>query len=298
MEEITIDNYLNYIYNEVNKPVPVEFINNIFKRFNIEHKVNNLTIFQEALTHPTYQEKYVVKEAQKIIKILCGKDKNYEKCIKKHVMKLLPRSYERLEYLGDSVIHLIIADYLYERFYEEDEGFMTRLRIKIENGHMLSIFSRIIGLNEYVVIARYIEQDNSREIGTHLLEDILESFIGALFVDSNNNFDLCKQLMIQLIENEIDFAWLLNNENNYKDILLRHFHKIRQQPPEYSMLEQLGDDKKIFKMCVKTHDGNIIGIGSGTTKKNGEQMAAKQALLRYNLINNEEDEDEVYKVDE
>jgi ribonuclease-3 len=142
------------------------------------------------------------------------------------------------------------------------------------------------------MIGRHMEQDNDREIKTHLLEDIMEAFIGALFEDSNKNYEICKTFFITLIEQEVDFARLINEEKNYKDILLRHFHKMKWNPPRYKMIEQIGEEKKIFKMCVLDNDDEIIGTGCGTTKKNGEQYASKMALIKYHVL------DDICEIDE
>jgi dsRNA-specific ribonuclease len=81
----------------------------------------------------------------------------------KSAIPLQKDSYERLEFLGDSIIHCILADYLFNRYEDEQEGFMTRLRTKIENGETLSELANLIGFQEYAIIARNIEQGGGRE---------------------------------------------------------------------------------------------------------------------------------------
>ena len=79
-----------------------------------------------------------------------------------NTIPLQQESYERLEFLGDAVLHNILAEYLFKRYDKEDEGFMTKLRTKIENGDTLSILSEKIGLGEYIVISRYVEMNGGR----------------------------------------------------------------------------------------------------------------------------------------
>jgi len=148
----------------------------------------------------------------------------------------------------------------------------------------------------------------------HLLEDVLEAFIGALFVDTNYNYDLCRKFLVNLIEEEINFAQILNTENNYKDMLLQHFHKMKWSSPEYYMLEQvtgkqlksdkntitqpIGNntkEKRFFKMCVKKQS-KIIGTGYGVSKKIGEQMAAKDALDRLGVLKNDIENNEIVNI--
>lgn len=285
MSGITEENYIYYLLNENNKYVNREFINGIFKKMGITYVIKDIEIFQEGLIHETYCIKMVEKKKLKIIKLLSNKD--YEMCKNNNVIQLQEKCYERLEFLGDSIIHAIIADYLYDR-YEEDQGFMTTLRSKLVNAKILAVLSKKVKLNEYVMIGRFMEQEGDRDIKTHLLEDIMEAFIGALFIDSGRDYDICKEFIVKLIEQEVDFARLLYDENNYKDILLRYYHRMKWEPPKYKLIEQIGDDKKIFKMGVMNNDGKIIGIGCGTTKRNGEQYASKIALMKFGVISNDD----------
>jgi hypothetical protein len=122
------------------------------------------------------------------------------------------------------------------------------------------------------------------------LEDIFEAFICALYTDAG--FNICRDFIINLIQDEIDFASILHNETNYKDILLRYFHKQQWASPTYETIQYTGPEhKKNFKMCVKDNKGNIIGIGNGSCKKTGEQFAAKQALLKFGLLDNPDQND-------
>ena len=226
------------------------------------------------------------------------------------------KSYERLEFLGDSIIHCILAEYLFTRYTDEQEGFMTRLRTKIENGETLSKLASILGLHEYAIIARSIEQIGGRDKNINIFEDCFEAFIGALYLESD--FEICKKFLISLIQKEVDISQLLYKESNFKDLLLQYYHKMKWEDPEYGLEATIGPDengKKIFKMYVKgytrennsdindindTNNNEIvwtkIGRGSGSTKKKGEQEAAKQSLLYYEVINeNSDDECDEYE---
>lgn len=279
-----------YVLNETNKPITRRFIEGILKKYGINHKIKNLERFQTAMTHTSYLLRDFKND--RLAKLVREKDLvPIPESEKNKAMPLCHISYERLEFLGDSVIHLVLADYLHDRYPEEQEGFMTRLRTKIESGTTLAQLSKVLGLHEYVVIARNIEQIGGREKNTHILEDCFEAFIGCCFLDGD--FELCKKLITKLIEENVDFSTLIHVETNYKDTLLQWYHKWKWPDPEYGSRGSVEkDNKKIFIMYVKGYMVNpkgerewvILGEGSGTSKKKGEQEAAKNALIKLNII--------------
>ena len=250
------------------------------------------------MTHVSYMKRDLKND--RLAKLV--KEKNLEpKPTNLEAIPLQNESYERLEFLGDSVIHLILAEYLYDRYSDEQEGFMTKLRTKIENGQVLSNFSKILGLHNYVLIARNIEQIGGREKNLNILEDAFEAFIGSLFLEST--FETCRKLVVTLMETAIDMSSLIHVETNFKDMLLQHYHKMRWPDPEYSNIHTVeNNNKKIFQMIVKgftqnsegTREWVTVGEGAGSSKKKGEQEAAKDALVRFGVIRENED-DEAYE---
>ncbi|AYV76665.1 MAG: ribonuclease III [Terrestrivirus sp.] len=314
----TID-YPLYILNEKNKFITKQFINSLLARYDIEYTVNNLSFFQRAMTHTSYLKKdfSLIKMARDKHIDLGGKDKYLENTIKDllKVVKLVKekqiepisdstlaiplrdQSYERMEFLGDSIIHSFLAEYLYDRYPDKDEGFLTKLRTKIENGTTLARLARTLGLHEYVLIARNIEQVGGRDNNDHIFEDTFESFLGALFDDSKRDYDLCKKLVINIVEQHIDLADMIYNETNYKDLLLQFHHKMKWPDPEYGLVEIIEkNSKKYFNMYVKGLGNNVSGHGTGSSKKRGEQIAAQNALKKYGVLNDDEsDEEEIYE---
>ena len=279
-----------FILNEKNKKITKKFIQAKLKEYDINHTVSNLETFQFAVTHRSY----IVRDPQYINDNI----ENYQYMIDGEVepcptpnkaVPLQNGTYERLEFLGDSVIHIVLAEYLFDRYPNEYEGFMTRLRTKIENGQQLAKLCQQMGLDEYVLISRQVEMKGGRTKNIHILEDAFEAFVAALFLDSNRNFDLCKKFIVNFIEKEIDFANLLHIETNHKDSLLRYHHKMRWPDPVYSILGTYGPDHdKIFKMFVRDRNGKMFAIGQGNSKKAGEQDSAKQALIKYGEIEDPE----------
>ena len=285
-----------YILNERNKYITKNYVHKLLDRYGIRYEIRHLDIFQRAMTHVSYLKRdFKNDKSMKMIR-----EKNIEP-IKdpRMAIPLQDESYERLEYLGDSIIHANLAEYLFDRYPDKDEGFLTKLRTKIENGTTLAQLAKELGLHEYVLIARNIEQIGGRDKNTHIFEDTFEAFLGALYIDSGKNYELCKQLVVKIVETHIDMAQLIHTETNHKDTLLQYYHKMKWPDPEYRLIEVLErDSKKYFNMCVMGPSG-VAGRGTGSSKKKGEQVAAFNALLHYGLINEEEsDEEEVYEADE
>ena len=288
------DDYSKYILNENNKYITCEQIHDILKKYKVSHKVKQIGIYIQAMTHVSYLKRNFLGQNDKLMKIV--KEKKIEPLSDaSNVVPLQDQSYERLEYLGDSIIHAILAEYLFERFPDKDEGFLTKLRTRIENGQMLAKLACELGLYEYVLLARNIEQMGGREKTQHIFEDTFEAFLGALYIDSDHNYALCKRFVIQIIETHVDIPDLICNETNHKATLLEYYHKMKWPDPEYKLVETFErDSKKYFKMCICDITGNQIAIGVGPSKKKGEQIVAYNALVHFGIINEDSDvEDEV-----
>lgn len=284
-----------YVLNEKNKYITKKDIETILQKYNIQHKVKNLDCFQTAMTPSSY----IINspENPRLFKLV--HEKNLQPIPNKSMgIPLRVKSYQRLEFLGDSIIHKILAKYLYERYPDEDEGFMTRLRTKIESGEALAKFTRAMGLQEYILMPRNLEEIGGRENNYKILEDVFEAFIGALSLETDDN--VCTKLVIGLLESEVDIPSLIHIETNYKDTLLQHYHKMRWPDPEYGSKGAIEkDNKKTFLMFVKgmnkKKEWTIVGEGTGKSKRAGEQEAAHQALINYGVLKQVEDEyDEIY----
>jgi dsRNA-specific ribonuclease len=310
--KLSNDDLLLYVLNEHNQYITKEAVEKILSRYGIRYNVTNLELFKMATVHTSYLKRDL--KSDKTLRLLLTKDKSHNLLVKqaptlnkdvekipkdkiKKTIELQTHPYERIEFLGDSVIRLVFTDYLYSRYDDQDEGFMTRLRTKLENGEALARLTKSIELNKYAIIARYFETQNGRTENHHILEDIFEAFIGALYLDGS--FEICKKFLINLIEQEADIVQYLHIETNHKDTLLQFHHKMKWSDPEYGMIEQFGTEKKMFKMFVRGPDGEYAGIGSAPSKRNGEQNAARQALIKYGIIQEEpEDSDDDYEYEE
>lgn len=179
-------------------------------------------------------------------------------------------SNERLEFLGDAVLDFIVGSYLFTKFPNKSEGFLTRLRIKIVKGSHCVKFSKLIGLDKYVLV-------NSKNIvNDKILEDAFEAFLGATYLDLGFNYT--NEFVIKLIDKFVDLNMLLEDDN-YKDILMRYSRSKDIPLPEYQIT------KKNRTFCAKiilkvSDDEEIYGIGYNSVIKHAEQKAAENILKK------------------
>lgn len=255
-------------YNEINKKINYNDLNKIFNKLELKVKINNIQYYQSSLLHKSYTFKNNY-EYNNFKENLVERPKN---CLNLFNID----SYENLEFLGDRVIDLCAVEYLFKRFNNRtNEGFMTKLKIKLVKKDSLADYSKFLELNNHLIISKYLEANNGRN-NIRILEDVFESFIGAVFLDnSEKGYIICNKIMNYIFDNLIDWEKLILEDTNYKDILLRHYQKEYKIYPKYIEL-----DKKENKFLIGIVDsnGNIIGKGEAVTKREAEQLASKHTL--------------------
>ena len=280
-------------YNLNNSLIKEEDIIKILNNYNVTiDKVNHIHFFWESMTHKSYCKKDIFPDdVLEACRNEMGNPKN--------LLELRENSYERLEYFGDRVIKLIVSMYLFYRYPKQDEGFMTRLQTKIEDKTNLSIMSKEIGLEKFFIISKQIESMNGRNLDK-IHEDVMEAFMGALFL--SNGLEPCMLLLVNLLETTIDYADKLYRDNNYKDRLLRYYHAQKWKFPSYCVIHFEGPPhKRTYIMGVEKSEFNpkesfktkCAGFGTGASKKEGEQAAAKMALITFGVLK----EDQYTKAD-
>lgn len=181
---------------------------------------------------------------------------------------------ERLEFLGDSILDAIIADYLFEKFSNENEGFLTNLRSRLVNRQSLNELAAKIGLDKH--IKAHIDKSG---LAPSVLGNALEAFIGAVFLDLGY-VKTRKFIIYRLIEPHIDLKKLGETDTNFKGRVIDWAQKQKKEI-EFICTEEVSATKsgKIFiaKLIV---DGNEIGNGQAESKKEAEQRAAEFALQK------------------
>ena len=270
-------------YNENNILIQENDIITLLSKYQVNiPKIYHLKFFQEAMVHKSYLKKDIFSTN------ILNKAKK-EMGNPPHLLELQNKSYERLEYLGDRVIKLIVSMYLFHRYPNQDEGFMTKLQTTIEDKSNLSKMSRDMGLSKFFIISKQIENVRGRE-AEKFNEDIFEAFFGALYL--SNGFNSCLELMLNLLESQIDYSEKLYRNTNYKDQLLRYYHSQKWGYPEYYHIGEHGPShKRNFIMAVKkgiyketkiTENNKLEisqGFGIGNKKRDAEQAASKMALI-------------------
>lgn len=278
-----------FILNEKNVLITEDHINHILDKYGIEYKINNIELFIEAMTHKTYCIRSYEDKKNGFHKV--KEISNTKAPINKKIIPLQEKTYERLEFLGDAVMHTISSEYLYDRYDKQQEGDMTILRAKLEKSDTYAELAAKLRLDKYVLLSRFLEETNSRYNDTHIWEDVFEAFIGALFLDIKSNkkisylrYELCANLLIKLIEVEVDISELLLHGINFKDILLQYAHNQRWPDPVYGIRGVYGNETKnyIYEAFVQIK-GNIEGVGKGNSKSKGEQSAAHMALKKFHV---------------
>lgn len=164
-------------WNQNNKLINKYQLGQILQKYGVHTPINNIDYYLESFSHKSYCVKSKYQDNDLIIA------EQPESCL-----PLRNTSNERLEFLGDSIIGSIITHYLYERYPEQDEGFMTRLKIKLVNGETLAFFAKLIHLDEYVLVSRHVEDRCKGRNSINILEDCFEAFIGAIYIDFNNHY--------------------------------------------------------------------------------------------------------------
>ena len=255
-------------YNESNFLITENDILNIMKSLNIQDfTINNISFYQQAFVHKSYT-----------------KLKDYDEFNKPdNCIPLFDLSYETIEFLGDSLLGSTIAKYLYKRYvnyHNIDEGFLTKLKIRFVCGEQLAFLSQKLNFQKFMIISKHIQDNCNGRENIHILEDVFESFLGAIYLDTNN-IDIVECFIIQCIESFIDFSDTILNDNNYKDQILRYFQHNFKVHPTYRT--NRNDENNLF-ICKLFKEQEYIQSGKGSTKKKAEQDASKNSLIFYHVL--------------
>ena len=276
-------------YNFNNKLITENDVKAILSKYEIDDNINGLEIYQQAFIHSSYSKKDPKEIGEDVV--IAEKPEG--------ALELFEYDYERLEFLGDAVVSMAIAKYLFERYPNENEGFLTKMRTKLVNGEMMATLSKKLGFAEFVIISRHIEDKCNGRDSISILEDVFEAFIGAMFLDFNeiDNYNLldnfycgigyqvCEKFIIHMIEDLVDFSELIMINTNYKDQLNKYFSNTFQIQTTYKEISVEGPpNERIYKMCVLDQNGQLLAEGEGRSKKKAEQQAAKNSLIKLGII--------------
>lgn len=179
--------------------------------------------------------------------------------------------YERLEFLGDSILYFIVSEYLYKERHLE-EGEMTEVRKGYICEPALATYARDLKFEEDIKLGNV---ELGHEVKDSIMADIFEAFIAALYLDLG--MDLTKEVILKIIvkyiDENIDFI------NDYKS-KLEQLVRTDKDSIKYRLVSETGPAHKKTFVTEVIVDGIVLGTGTGTTKKGSEQMAAKEALSK------------------
>lgn len=261
-------------WNTSNRLITEQYIQTILEKHGCKYIVKDIRPFQQAMVHSSYVKRVSYTTPNGDSATLAEKPPN--------CLDLCDKSYESLEHLGDSVWGLAVTTYLSKRFPEADEGFLTNTRKIIVCNKQLGKFAIKIGLDRYYIISRHNEESCNGRKNESKLADIMESFMGALWIDCGYDFNIVYRFINGLLSKHdyIDLPGELQNNTNFKDQLQKYCQQEKQYTPKYMMLS---NTESGYLMAAIDQHGETIGTGSGKTKKEGEQKAAECALKKFRL---------------
>lgn len=212
----------------------------------IGYSFKNKNLLHEALSHSSYANE-------------CKKGRN---------------SNERLEFLGDSVLSIVISEHLFNHFKHLPEGDLTKIRASLVCEKALFEFSKQISLGEFILLGKGEENTGGRNRPS-IVSDAFEAVIAAVFLDGG--MEAAREYVLGFIPKDLDKN-SSKNLQDYKTILQEIIQRNPEEKVEYVLRSQSGPDHDrhfVVEVCLNT---NVIGHGEGHSKKQAEQQAAKEAL--------------------
>jgi len=184
-------------------------------------------------------------------------------------------SNERLEFLGDSVLSVIVSDYIFKKFPNQPEGELTKIRASLVCEKSLCGFSRELNIGKYLLLGKGEDKGGGRERDS-ILADAFEAVLAVVYLDGG--LEEARRIVMHFVLKELKHT----DDEVFKDYKTALQEIIQRNPEEsvtYILKNETGPDhNKLFEVEVHLNS-NVIGVGSGKSKKSAEQMAAKQALI-------------------
>jgi len=280
------DGYIFNPYNNLNSEITLNEVQSILKKYGLPTKITNFELYKRAFVHRSYTKR---PQLENVIQNITITDRPPD-CFPLHT-----KSNERLEFLGDGVLELITKYYLYRRFPKENEGFMTEKKIAIVKNEAIGKIAMEMKLNKWLIISKHAEE---KKIRTNLkkLGCLFEAFLGALFLDMNKisvndeegwfenifttgpGFQMAQKFVENIFETHIDWTALIQNDDNYKNILQVKIQKNFKVTPNY--IEMGYDVDTGYKMGV------YLCIGLSIHNIKIENAININILNSFNLIQN------------
>jgi dsRNA-specific ribonuclease len=311
-------------FNPLNTEITLNEIQCILTKYGIPPKIFNTELYRRAFVHRSYTKRPEFENIQQKIKIV----ERPPNCL-----PLSTKHNESLEFLGDGVLELVTKYYLYRRFPKENEGFMTEKKIAIVKNEAIGRIALEMGLHRWLILSRNAED---KKIRTNLkkLGCLFEAFIGALFLDFNKivvsddegwfqsmfatgpGFQMAQKFIENIFEKHIDWIALIQNDDNYKNILQVMIQKEFKVTPHYVEIShdldegykmgvylclgqyiynvlakdalgfsQFNSFKEVHEYISKNNNKIFLFMGAGQhkIKRKAEQMACEKAIIAIKL---------------
>jgi len=185
-------------------------------------------------------------------------------------------SNERLEFLGDSILGTVVCGELFQRFDEWMEGELTKLKSVLVSRRICAQIADELGLSDLLILGNGI--DNRGNLPTSLRAAVLESVVGAMYLDAG--FDRAREFILKVLAPHLEQSAGRQNHDNHKSALQQYVQRWLSTTPRYESLDEQGPDhSKCFEICVVI-DGERFPSAWGPSKKEAEQEAARKALER------------------
>ena len=274
-------------WNPTNRQITDSTILHILRQFGIRDRPNRWELFRQACVHSSYvdrQENLTSPTGEPVI-VAPKPDDCLPLCISDN---------EQIEFVGDSLLGCIIALYLHERYPDQDEGFLTRLRTRLVNNKQLGELAYKIGFHNWIILSRHVEEVCNGRRNLRILGSMLEAWVGAMYLDLADKapgpaFTRVKTWLINLFEAQVDFVALISEDNNFKDQLLKYYQATYHTPPKYKEVAVEGPlHDRTFTMGVLSPTGAVVATAVARNKKVAEQEASKRALIKLGVLSEED----------
>ncbi|MEX1063324.1 MAG: ribonuclease III [Balneolaceae bacterium] len=184
-------------------------------------------------------------------------------------------TYERLEFLGDAVLDLVVTEIIFEKFPTQDEGFMTKLRAKVVKGETLAVLAKELELNTVLEVGKRAHGQGI-ELSKSVLADVFESLVAAVYL--TEGYSSAYTFIEGVFAEFLDLDRISVTVDNFKSVLLELSQAQKLPLPLYRVVSESGPGHdKTFRIIVSI-GGKDYGTGSGKNKKEAEQIAARQAI--------------------
>jgi len=194
-------------------------------------------------------------------------------------------NYERLEYLGDAVLKLVVSEYLFDRFPEYREGELTKIRAVVVSDARLAELADYLNLGDYMIFGASEAKSGGRKRASNLA-CAFEALLGALYLDGKMNE--LREMMYQQLESLVTHIDLSKTKDNYKAVLQELTQADDGILPHYRTIKETGPShNRVFHVEVSIN-GEVMGIGIGKSKKEAQQQAARLALAVLNELEEHE----------